>query len=102
MSSLDVRQVAGGIVLGVKVVPGSSRTELVGEYNGMLKIKLSAAPEKGKANKCLIEFMAEILKVRKSCISIISGETKAVKQIQIVDVAPERVVNSLGNLVDSC
>jgi uncharacterized protein (TIGR00251 family) len=102
MSSLDVRQVDGGIVLGVKVVPGSSRTVFAGEFDGMLKIKLSAAPEKGKANKCLIEYMAKRLKVRKTCISIISGATKSVKQLQILDVEPERLLNRLSNLVDTC
>jgi len=102
MSSLDFRQVDGGIVLGVKVVPGSSRTELVGEYNGMLKIKLSAAPEKGKANKCLIEYMAKLLSVRKTSISIISGATTSVKQLQILDVEPERVLNSLNKLISTC
>lgn len=102
MSSLDVRQVDGGIVLGVKVVPGSSRTAFAGEFDGMLKIKLSAAPEKGKANKCLIEYMAKRLKVRKTCISIISGATKSVKQLQILDVEPERLLSSLSNLIDTC
>ncbi len=102
MASLDVRQVDGGILLGVKVVPGSSRTQLAGEYNGMLKVKLSAAPEKGKANQCLIEYMAERLKVKKNCISIISGATKPVKQLQILGVEPEKVLESLSNLIDSC
>lgn len=102
MASLDVRQVDGGIVLGVKVVPGSSRTLLAGELDGMLKIKLSAAPEKGKANQCLIEYMAKCLKVKKNCISIISGATKPVKQVQILGVEPERILNSLNNLINSC
>lgn len=101
MSSLDVRHIDGGIVLGVKVVPGSSQTGVAGVYNGMLKIKLSAAPEKGKANQYLIEYMARHLKVKKSCISIISGATKPVKQLRIMGVKPERIMNSLSNLINS-
>ena len=101
MASLEIRQVDGGVLLGVKVIPGSSRTQLAGEYNGMLKVKLSAAPEKGRANQSLIEYIAEHLKVKKGNISIVSGATKPVKQLQILGVEPEVVLGSLSNLIDS-
>lgn len=102
MAPLDVHQIDGGILLGVKVVAGSSRTQFAGEYNGMLKVKVSAAPEKGKANQCLIEYMAEQLKVKKGNITIISGATKPVKQVQILGVKPETFLKVYGNLVDIC
>lgn len=76
---LDKKQ---DIRLTVKVVPGSSRTEVVGAYGDMLKIKVAAPPEKGKANKALLEFLAKQLGIRKNELHIESGQTSCVKQIR--------------------
>ena len=75
------RDSAKGIHLTVKIVPGSSRTEIAGLYDNMLKIKVAAPPEKGKANKMLLEFLAKQLGLRKNALQITSGQTSAIKQI---------------------
>jgi len=68
----------------VKVIPKSSKTELVGILpDGTWKVKVAAAPEKGKANRALCEFLAEHLGVAKSRVRIISGETSHLKRIQV-------------------
>ena len=68
----------------VKVVPKSSRTELVGYLpDGTWKVKVAAAPEKGRANRALREFLAEKLGVAKSKVHIISGETSQLKRIRV-------------------
>jgi uncharacterized protein (TIGR00251 family) len=68
----------------VKVVPKSSRTELVGYLpDGTWKVKVAAAPEKGKANRALCEFLAEKLGVAKSKVHIIAGETSQLKRIRV-------------------
>jgi len=68
----------------VKVIPKSSKTELVGMLpDGTWKVKVAAAPEKGKANRALCEFLAEHLGVAKSRVRIISGETSPLKRIQV-------------------
>ncbi len=68
----------------VKVIPKSSKTELVGYLpDGTWKIKVAAAPEKGKANRALVEFLSEHLKVPKSRIHIMSGETSQLKRIRV-------------------
>lgn len=70
--------------LRVKVIPKSSRTEFAGHLSdGTWKIKVAAAPEKGKANRALVEFLAEHLRVAKSRIRIMSGETSQVKRIHV-------------------
>ncbi len=76
----------------MKVVPGSSRTKLAGMLDGMVKVKVAAAAEKGKANRCLIEFLAKELGVKKKAIEIISGKTSPVKQVQIEGVCAEDIV----------
>lgn len=70
----------------VKVVPGSSRTVYCGLHDGMYKIRLAAAPEKGKANKALVDFLAGLLAVKKKVISIESGQTSPIKQVCVMGV----------------
>ncbi len=66
------------------MIPKSSRTELAGILpDGTWKVKVAAAPEKGKANRELIEFLAERLNVPKTRIHIVSGETSALKRIRV-------------------
>lgn len=70
--------------LRVKVIPKSSKTELAGYLaDGTWKIKIAAAPEKGKANRELIDFLAAHLNVAKSRIRITSGERSPLKRIHV-------------------
>ena len=72
--------------LRVKVIPKSSKTELAGCLpDGTWKIKVAAAPEKGKANRELCEFLAEHLGIAKSKVHIIAGETSQLKRIRVDD-----------------
>ncbi len=86
----------GEIVITVKIVPGSSRTEAVGSYGQSYKIKISAPPEKGKANKMLINFLAEQLNIKTNAVQIKSGQTSAVKQILLQGVTTQDVQTRLG------
>ena len=77
MANPAIQEVDGGVVFTAKIVPGSSGpTRLCGLLNGMVKLKVSAAPEKGKANKCLLKFLAKQLNVKHNAVSIISGQTR--------------------------
>ena len=67
----------------VKVIPHSSRTEVIEENDDFLKIKIKAAPIKGQANKELIKFLAKKYKVAKSQIEIIKGLTNKEKLVRI-------------------
>ena len=70
--------------LRVKVIPKSSRTELAAVLpDGTWKVKVAAAPEKGKANQALCEFIAKKLNVSKSRVRIVSGETSPIKRIRV-------------------
>ena len=80
-----------GVVITVKVVPGSSRTESVGLHGQMYKIKIAAPPEKGKANKMLVAFLAGELNIKKNAVQIKSGETSCVKQIVLRGVTEQDV-----------
>ena len=70
----------------VKVVPGSSQTTYCGIHDGMVKIRIAAPPEKGKANKALIDYLAALLSVKKNTVHIVSGQSNPVKQIVIEEL----------------
>ena len=92
---MKIEKIEGGVVLTIKVVPSSSRTCIAGNLGGMLKIKIAAPAEKGKANKSLIDFLAETLGVRKKAVRILSGQTNPVKRIQILGVTAEQLTSRL-------
>lgn len=95
MTDLNIRQTEGSVIFTVKIVPGSSTTKVSGILDDMLKIKVAAAPEKGKANQCLIKFLADLLDVKKNAIQITSGQTSPVKQIQISNISKDTLVKKL-------
>jgi uncharacterized protein (TIGR00251 family) len=91
-----IESVEGGIILTVKVVPGSSKTALAGLLEGKLKIKVACPPEKGKANDCLIDFLAEKLKIKRRDLIIVSGQTNPVKRIKITGLSPDELLDRLS------
>ena len=92
---LKIQKVENGVVFSVKVVPRSSKTILSGVLGGMLKIKLAAVPEKGKANELLVDFLAQTLDIKKNAVKITSGHTSPVKTIQIMGVSIEALFEKL-------
>ena len=73
------------LYLEIKAVPNAPKTEMTGFMeNGVLKIKVKAAPEKGKANKELIRFLAEIFQLNKRDVLLISGDASRLKRFKII------------------
>jgi len=95
VANLTVQEVNGGVVFVVKIVPGSSRTAICGLLDGMLKIKISAPAERGKANQALLDFLAKQLGVKKNTVAIISGHTSPVKHVQISGISAETLLKKL-------
>jgi uncharacterized protein len=71
----------------VKVIPKSSKNEIVGWENEELKIKLRALPEKGEANEALIAFLAKELKIPKMNIQLVGGLKSRHKRLIITGVS---------------
>ncbi|MFA5293446.1 MAG: DUF167 domain-containing protein [Phycisphaerae bacterium] len=88
---LNITEKDGRVVFNIKVAPGSSRTDIAGIYNGMLKVRLSAAPEKGKANHALIKLLAEKFDIPKNQITITAGLTSKIKQVSIKDITRQMI-----------
>ena len=71
------------LMIDIKAVPGSSRSEIVGFLGKDLKIKVAAPPEKGKANDEILIILANTFHVHTNQIQIIKGHTSARKRIRI-------------------
>ena len=78
----------------VKVLPRSSKDEIVEKKNGVYKIKLTAPAIEGKANKALMKLLAKKLGLPKREIRIVSGERSRIKSIRI-DLLTLEQVNKL-------
>jgi uncharacterized protein (TIGR00251 family) len=96
MSNFAVKEIDDGVIFTVKAVTGSSRTAVCGLLDEMVKIKVSAAPEKGKANKCLLDFLSKKLGVRKNAVKIVSGQGNPIKSVQVMGISVVQLLNKLN------
>jgi len=87
---------SGGAVIGVKAIPGARRDEIAGALGDRLKVKVSAPPEGGKANRAIEALLAKALGVRARDVSVISGQTSPEKRVRIEGVSAEDVRTKLG------
>lgn len=81
-----IEEIQGGVRLHLFIQPKSSRNEVVGLHNGEIKIKITAPPVEGQANKCLIEFLSDLFDVPKRNIEVAKGETGRHKKVDVVGV----------------
>lgn len=73
----------------LKISPNSSKNEII-KSETEVKIKLTAQPIEGKANKCLVEFLSKHLKIAKSNIEILRGETGREKTLLFKNIDEEK------------
>ena len=71
------------LVLSVSVVPRASKSEVVGETNGVLKVRVAAPPVDGAANDELIKVLAKNFGVAKSKVSVVGGLTSRNKRVRV-------------------
>lgn len=85
------KQLPDGMAMFVKVVPGAAQTKIMGVLGNRLKIRVAAQPEDGKANRELITFLADLLGIPTSAISITFGHTFPEKNLLIQGVDIDRL-----------
>lgn len=94
MSPLEAH--SHGVVIRVKARPGARRNGFAGLHDGALRVDVTAAPEKGKANEAIVALLAEALGVAKSAIELISSPANPQKRFLVAGVdlaAAERQLN---------
>ncbi len=72
-----------GVTIRVHAQPGAKRTEVVGLHGDCVKVRLASPPVDGKANDCLIAFLARRLGVKKSQVSIVRGMNSRRKTVHV-------------------
>lgn len=77
-----IKETKDGIIFQTKISPNASKNEIIKSEDGV-KVKITAQPVDGKANKCLIEYLSKILRVPKTSFEILRGETSKEKTILI-------------------
>lgn len=83
-------------LLPIKAVPGARADAIVGPLGDRLKIRISAPPEGGKANKAICGLIARALGVRPGAVTVIRGTTSPEKTIRISGVPESRVRELFG------
>jgi uncharacterized protein len=86
--------------ISIKVVPNAKKNQIIEYNNGLWRIKIAAPPDKGKANKELVEYLRKILKVKKNQVAIISGHTSHSKIIDIDGVSEQDIYSALSGSMD--
>ena len=86
-----------GLIIKVKIVPNSSRNEIILE-EVFIKVKVTAQPIENKANKALIEFLSKQFKLPKTSIQIIKGETSKDKTILLSTQDENKKTNIISQL----
>ncbi len=75
----------------IKVQPKASRDQVVGYREGVLQLRVTAPPDKGRANAAVVSLLAEALGVAKSRVRIIRGQTSRDKVVAVEALTPEEV-----------
>ena len=82
--------------LRVRVAPGSGRSEIVGRQGDAWKVRVGAAPERGRANAALLELLSKQLGVRQSELSIVSGHTARTKVVELRGLSSVQIADRMG------
>lgn len=95
---LPIKFSENGVLLYVKVTPNASRNKLGKIMDGYLKIYVTAPPENGQANKVVIEFVSECLKISKSNIIVTKGLLGQHKILNIIG-DKDRIISSMKTII---
>lgn len=95
ISHLVIEHQAGTVIL-VYVQPRASKNELAGVQEGALKVRLTAPPIEGKANKECIKFLAKLFNLPKSSIEILQGEKSRHKKFLLKSLSAKKAAQILS------
>jgi len=88
---IALHETPAGVTFSVRVQPRAHKNAVVGELGDALKIALTAPPVDGRANEACIDFLAELLDIPRSSISIVSGQSNRNKVVRVAGCTPAHV-----------
>jgi len=80
---IEIKESDQALLVSLRVQPKASANRILGEHDGALKVSVTAAPEKGKANAGVITLLSKELGIPKSSIEIVRGDTSRIKTLRI-------------------
>jgi len=92
---LDLVEIAGGTRLRLRVKPGARRNAIVGPHGGAVKVEVTAAAERGKANIAVLALLADALGLAGSSIDLVAGRSSRDKVVGI-PLPPDDLVDRLA------
>jgi uncharacterized protein len=75
---------SGALLLRIAVQPGAAKNQIAGLHGDLLKVRIHAPPVDGKANRALLEFLADEFATPRSRVGVIRGDTSRAKTVRIV------------------
>ncbi len=85
----------------LRVLPDAVRNALLGFREGVLRVRVKASPEKGRANQELVSFLSQILSLPRGALTIIKGHTSRDKVIAIDGLSQDEVMRRLSSCGDA-
>jgi len=80
---IEVREASGKVTFSVRVQPRASRNEILGEWQGALRVRLAAPPVDDRANEALCRLLAERLKLPLTAVTLLRGARSRTKQVEV-------------------
>jgi uncharacterized protein len=94
---IPIHDFAGGATFAVRVHPRAKKNGITGQIGDALKVSLTTPPVEGRANESCIEFLANLLKVPRSSVTIASGQGSRNKVIRVAGVTGQYIRERLGH-----
>jgi uncharacterized protein (TIGR00251 family) len=88
------------MLLELKVSPKASRNAITGFLGTVLKVSVTAAPERGKANAAVEELLAQRLDLPRSAVRVVAGETSKIKKVEIAGLEPAALQERLRTILE--
>ena len=93
---IPIHDTPDGATFAIKVHPRAGKNAITGELGDALKLSLTVPPVEGRANEACIEFLANLLKVPRSSVTIASGQSSGRKVIRVSGISADEVQKRLG------
>ena len=93
---IPLREGPDGISFAVRIQPRARRNAIIGELGDALKIALTAPPVDGRANEACVEFLADLLGLPRSSITVASGRSNRNKVIRVTGLSAAELKNRIG------
>lgn len=96
---IELTNSAAGVLLPVHAQPNARQDGIVGIHDGRLKVAVTQAPEKGKANKQFIRVIATALGLKRSQIELVKGQTSSTKTFAVSGISQAELQSRIATIL---